>query len=107
MGRGPIVNQKSGVNHTMAKEPGTTDKATPKKRTVKAKVEGENGTKVAKATKTASPSAKTAEVVTRPNLEEKIRVRAYELYLQRQGQGGSPEQDWLQAVAEVHTQAGA
>ncbi len=35
------------------------------------------------------------------SLEEKIRVRAYELYLQRGGHGGSPEQDWLRAVEEI------
>lgn len=34
-------------------------------------------------------------------VEEKIRVRAYELYLQRGGNGGSPEQDWLRAKEEI------
>ena len=33
--------------------------------------------------------------------EELVRRRAYELYLQRRGQGGSPEQDWFQALQEV------
>jgi hypothetical protein len=41
------------------------------------------------------------------SLEERIRQRAYELYLQRQGQHGSPEQDWLQAVAEIRSQHNA
>jgi hypothetical protein len=36
-----------------------------------------------------------------PVVEEKIRTRAYELYLQRGGVGGSPEQDWLRAKEEV------
>ena len=36
-----------------------------------------------------------------PSLEEKIRIRAYELYLQRAGQSGSPEQDWLRAKEEI------
>ena len=35
-------------------------------------------------------------------MEEQIRIRAYELYLQREGRGGSPEQDWFQAAAEVY-----
>jgi len=37
-----------------------------------------------------------------PSLEERIRIRAYELYLRRGGRGGSPEQDWFQAVAEIY-----
>ena len=36
-----------------------------------------------------------------PTLEEKIRARAHELYLLRDGTGGSPEQDWLQAQREI------
>ena len=33
--------------------------------------------------------------------EEQIRVRAYQLFLERGGHGGSAEQDWLQAEAEI------
>jgi hypothetical protein len=88
----------------MAKAPRATNGTTAKKRTPQAKPEVEAGTKVAK---DVSKPAKAQEAVATPNLEEKIRVRAYELYLQRRGQGGSPEQDWLQAAAEVHSQAGA
>ena len=36
-----------------------------------------------------------------PNVEEKIRARAYELYLQRGGKGGSAVQDWLRAQEEI------
>jgi hypothetical protein len=36
--------------------------------------------------------------------EEVVRRRAYELYLQRRGQGGSPEQDWFQALQEISGQ---
>ena len=88
----------------MPKAPKATDSTTPKKRTPKAKPEAEIGTKVAKEV---SKPAITQEVAVTPNLEEKIRVRAYELYLQRKGQGGSPEQDWLQAAAEISSQVGA
>lgn len=88
----------------MAKAPRATNSTTAKKRTPQAKLEAEAGTKVAK---DASKPAKAPEAMATPNLEEKIRVRAYELYLQRRGQGGSPEQDWLQAAAEIHSQAGA
>jgi len=39
-------------------------------------------------------------------LEEQIRARAYQLFLERGGQGGSPEQDWLRAEAEVRDGTG-
>jgi len=41
-----------------------------------------------------------------PNLEEEIRHRAYELYLERRANGGdagSPYQDWLAAEREIHS----
>jgi hypothetical protein len=37
-------------------------------------------------------------------VDEQIRARAYELYLQRGENGGSPEQDWLRAVEEIRGQ---
>ncbi len=37
------------------------------------------------------------------DVHEQIRRRAYELYQQRKGQNGSPEQDWLRAENEVLT----
>jgi Protein of unknown function (DUF2934) len=36
-------------------------------------------------------------------LEDAIRVRAYERYLQRQGSPGSAENDWLEAEREVRS----
>jgi hypothetical protein len=36
-----------------------------------------------------------------PSLEERIRQRAYELYLQRGNQPGSAVDDWLQAEEEI------
>jgi hypothetical protein len=36
-------------------------------------------------------------------LEERIRVRAYERYLERQGRPGSPETDWAEAEREVRS----
>lgn len=38
--------------------------------------------------------------------EEQVRVRAYEIFIERAEKGGaegSPEQDWLQAEAEVRS----
>jgi len=43
------------------------------------------------------------------SLDEEIRRRAYELYLQRNGQAGDPNRDWLIAEREVrarHATAG-
>jgi len=42
------------------------------------------------------------EVSHQPSLEERVRNRAYELYLRRGGRGGSPEQDWFQAMSEIY-----
>ena len=38
------------------------------------------------------------------DLEEEIRRRAYELYLQRGGTPGDPSQDWLVAEQQVRSQ---
>ncbi|MGA9567183.1 MAG: DUF2934 domain-containing protein [Candidatus Korobacteraceae bacterium] len=87
----------------MAKEPRATDSTTPKKRTRKPQTEADNGIQIVKAAaKTASKPNKTKELTLEMPAEDKIRIRAYELYLQRQGQGGSPEQDWFQAAAEIY-----
>jgi hypothetical protein len=37
------------------------------------------------------------------NIEDQIRVRAYERYLERQGRPGSPEADWVEAEREVRS----
>jgi Protein of unknown function (DUF2934) len=80
---------------------------TPKKRTRKAAapsngngIHAEAGNGGVKASVTAAPEASHKEVLA-PSLEEKIRIRAYHIYLQRGGHGGSPEQDWLQAKQEI------
>lgn len=89
----------------MPKAPRDKEGTTPKKRTRKASskagngVHSENGTEVVQDV-VASPEI-AGEAVVSPSLEEKIRVRAYELYLQRGGNGGSPEHDWLRAVEEI------
>jgi hypothetical protein len=35
--------------------------------------------------------------------DDKIRLRAYERYVERQGRGGTPEDDWYQAEREVRS----
>jgi Protein of unknown function (DUF2934) len=91
----------------MPKAPRDKDNATPKKRTRKAAaptngngIHAENGNGAAVNSVTAAPEA-THQTQFAPNLEEQIRVRAYHLYLQRGGNGGSPEQDWLRAQEEI------
>ena len=44
--------------------------------------------------------SKTPSIETLP-LEERIRCRAYELYVQRGNQAGSEFDDWLQAEEEI------
>src|ERR1019366_2813090 len=41
------------------------------------------------------------------NLEEEIRCRAYELYLQRKGTAGDENQDWLIAEREIRSRYGS
>jgi hypothetical protein len=80
---------------------------TPKKRTRKAAapvngngVHAETGNGAVETSVTVAPEA-TQHVEAKPNLEEQIRLRAYHIYLQRGGRGGSPEQDWLRAKEEI------
>ncbi len=40
------------------------------------------------------------------NLEEEIRCRAYELYLERRGTAGDQNQDWLIAEREIRSRYG-
>lgn len=55
--------------------------------------------------KAAAPRAKLetqlADVAPRQNVEQKIRDRAYELFLARGEQPGDPVADWLRAEREV------
>ena len=83
----------------MPKVTRANDSATPKKRSRKATPEAGTGTQVVEPETTSPELAQGSQAL--PVQEEKIRARAYELYLQRGGMGGSPEQDWLQAKSEI------
>ena len=49
---------------------------------------------------------KTGSILSDPiALEERIRVRAYEIYLQHGAQDGAALDDWLQAEAEIKGEA--
>jgi hypothetical protein len=41
------------------------------------------------------------------NLDEEIRQRAYQLYLERKGTAGDPNRDWLVAESEVRSRHSA
>jgi len=77
----------------MPKATRANDSETPKKRSRKVK------TPVAEPVTTSPEFAQESQGL--PVLEEKIRARAYELYVQRGGIHGSPEQDWFQAQKDV------
>lgn len=54
-------------------------------------------------------AASRTSAATHTNLDEEIRRRAYELYLQRNGKAGDPNRDWFLAESEVrarHATAG-
>ena len=54
-------------------------------------------------------ASRTSVNTTQANLDEEIRRRAYELYLQRNGKAGDPNRDWFIAEREVrarHATAG-
>jgi hypothetical protein len=95
---------------------------TPKKRSRKTQPVNGNGTTAVEPVTTAPAIAQTTPEAKAPQTtavpvngnkptngaksisEELVRHRAYELYLQRRGQGGSPEQDWFQALQEISGQ---
>jgi hypothetical protein len=41
--------------------------------------------------------------LSREDVQEQIRRRAYELFQQRNGHYGSPEEDWLRAESEIRS----
>ncbi len=73
-----------------------------------ARVKNSNGTTTSKPARASNSGARTA--IAEPKRqqpvtvgEDQVRTRAYELYLQRNGNGngGSPEEDWYRAEAEL------
>jgi hypothetical protein len=81
----------------MARAKKADDSSSPKKSTSKAK---SNGGAAAAPAEARIPS--TMATVTRMTLsDEQVRVRAYELYLERRGNGGTAEEDWFRAEAEL------
>lgn len=86
--------------------------ATPKKRTRKITPQPENGVHADNGNGAGTQSVSLSPQAAAGNhgsfsVEEQIRMRAYQLYLERNGHGGSPEQDWLQAQEEICGRGGA
>lgn len=55
------------------------------------------------------PGAQGRAAASRPSVTpgvEETRIRAYEVYLARNGRNGTPEGDWLQAEREIRERAG-
>ena len=50
---------------------------------------------------TISITAFESSAASQPDLEERIRQRAYDLFLQRGGEHGYAQEDWLRAEAEI------
>ncbi|MCX6550695.1 MAG: DUF2934 domain-containing protein [Acidobacteria bacterium] len=59
--------------------------------------------KPAKAKVKAKARAVRRPAVSEPTYEE-IAVRAYHIYLRRNGRPGNPEHDWLQAISEIRAE---
>ena len=74
----------------MAKAKKTTENPAPKKPSTRAK----SGA-------AAAPAEALTPVFTIQLTEEQVRRLAYELYLKRNGNGGTPEEDWYRAEAEL------
>ena len=103
----------------MPKAPQDKEGATPKKRTRKAATAKDAGNGVhaesgngasaqsVAATSVAAPVGVPKKSQVTSNMEELIRRRAYEIYLERGGKGGSPEQDWLRAQEEIRARMSA
>ena len=90
----------------MARKP-TGSTAAPRKRKATATAET---SAVQPVSEQVSPEIGLTSAVTEPalkkvevNLDEEIRRRAYEIYLQRNGAPGDPHMDWLVAEREVRS----
>ena len=83
----------------MARAKKTEEAGAPKKASSRAKSNGGAATGTAEAPETRTQMM--ATVTTMTMSEEQVRARAYELYLERRGNGGTPEEDWYRAEQEL------
>ena len=96
----------------MARAKKTDETGSPKKPSTRSKSNGGAavGTAEARTSESNIETLKTATPTTSKDTrtpqpirmtEEEVRARAYELYLQRHGRSGTPEEDWYRAEAEL------
>ena len=78
-----------------SKTPGTPRKAASRKKAAKQQTE----VTPIRETNGAAPENWSAQV--HPGMEEEIRIRAYELYIERGGQDGFDQEDWSRAEREI------
>jgi hypothetical protein len=83
----------------MAKSKKGSDDASVDKKPSAKKSTASRAKKVTSKTVTAQTAA--SAVIPPAEIEHKIRVRAYELFLERNSAYGDPQQDWFRAEAEV------
>jgi hypothetical protein len=81
----------------MARAKKADDSSSPKKSTARAK---SNAATAAAPVEARIPST-LAAVKTMTLSDEQVRARAYELYLERRGNGGTAEEDWFRAEEEL------
>jgi hypothetical protein len=81
----------------MARAKKADDSGSPKKSTSRAKSNG--GAAAAQAEARIPSTMATVTIMTLS--DEQVRARAYELYLERSGNGGTAEEDWYRAEAEL------
>jgi hypothetical protein len=59
---------------------------------------------MSKSRESASPAVKKSKKVKRPPTQEEIALRAYHIYLERNGAPGNPQEDWIRAERELKEQ---
>jgi Protein of unknown function (DUF2934) len=86
-------------------------KSTRAKKTISGASETEvplaTGADVASSKASSTTEADGLDALQDQSVDDRIRRRAYELYLARGGSGGSEMEDWLEAERQVRNRAGA
>lgn len=74
---------------------------TPRKSTSSRKTTATQSNPVTPIRETTSAMTENGAAQLDPQIQDEIRVRAYELYLERGGQDGFDQQDWSRAETEI------
>jgi hypothetical protein len=79
-----------------SKTPGTTRKTASSRKTT-----AKQTTQVTPIRESNGASAENGAAQLHPGIQEEIRTRAYELYIERGGQDGFDQEDWARAEREI------